>query len=184
MAIHNVHERHLHAAASDAGALLDRLSSPHDPLWPDSFEPMRFDRPLQPGARGGHGPVHYTVESWTPGERVVFRFDPSTGFLGTHMLEVLPSPSRDDGCIMRHTISAKVRSQMRILWPLAVRWLHDECLEDLLDRAETNLTGNAATHRRNSWVTLIFRPGRKRFLDAAVEERKRRDAGEFLAHSQ
>ena len=162
--------------------MLDRLSSPGDPLWPDTFPPMRFDRPLGPGATGGHDSVLYSVESWTPGERVVFRFDPAIGLIGTHMLEVLPSHDANH-CILRHTISAVARGSMRLQWPLAIRWLHDECLRDLLDRAETTLTGELVTHRRTAWVALMFRFIPAGFVDDADAARAERDAGILLRSS-
>jgi hypothetical protein len=32
-------------------------------LWPkDKWPPMRFDRPLCLGARGGPGPIHYSIK--------------------------------------------------------------------------------------------------------------------------
>ncbi len=49
---------------------------------------MRFDRPLQVGAVGGHGPIRYEVEEYTAGRVVRFRFTGPDGFHGTHRYEV------------------------------------------------------------------------------------------------
>lgn len=43
-----------------------------------------------------------------------------------------------------------------VLWPLAVRWLHDAVVEDLLDRAEATVgTGPARPARWSPWVRLL-----------------------------
>ncbi|MBI5092684.1 MAG: SRPBCC family protein, partial [Candidatus Hydrogenedentes bacterium] len=71
MKITNIHEREMQAAPESVGALLDSLSSPADALWPRrSWPPMILDRPLSVGATGGHGPVRYVVDSYTPGQAV------------------------------------------------------------------------------------------------------------------
>ena len=68
MRLHNVHERALPVPAASAGRLLDGLGGRPDLLWPgESWPPMRFDRPLQVGADGGHGPIRYRVEEHAPG---------------------------------------------------------------------------------------------------------------------
>jgi hypothetical protein len=58
------------------GALLGRLGSVDDRLWPkDRWPAMRLDRPLQVGARSGHGLIRYRVELFEPARRVRFRFE-------------------------------------------------------------------------------------------------------------
>ncbi len=71
MRIRNVHTRALDATAAEVGALLDGLAGPDDRLWPNGRWPaMRLDGPLEPGSRGGHGPVRYAVaERGEPGGR-------------------------------------------------------------------------------------------------------------------
>ena len=98
MKIHNVHERSLAAGADRVGALLDTLSSSRDALWPrGAWPPMRFDGPLAEGANGGHGPIRYTVESYTPGRSVRFRFTGPRGFDGFHGFEVIPADDAPSG---------------------------------------------------------------------------------------
>jgi len=67
----------------------------------------------------------------------------------------------NDGAVLRHELVASTRGHMRVLWPLAVRWMHDALIEVLLDRAE-NATGTrpALPHRRSWWVRrlLTLRP--------------------------
>lgn len=115
---------------------------------------MRFDRPLQVGADGGHGDVRYVVEDYEPGRRIVFRFDPSTGLDGVHRLEASPDGI---GTELRHVLKAEARGPMRVLWPLVVRWMHDACLEDLLDRAERSLgAGPALPAKWSPWMRTLW----------------------------
>jgi hypothetical protein len=65
MLMRNVHTRELPATAEAVGGLLDALASPKDRLWPRQRWPaIRFDRPLQQGATGGHCPIGYSVHSY------------------------------------------------------------------------------------------------------------------------
>ena len=72
---------------------------------------MRFDRPLAMGAVGGHGPVRYRVEAYTPGQRIVFRFDPdrglTRGFQGVHFFEV---EDHGQASVLKHVIDAECAS--------------------------------------------------------------------------
>lgn len=151
MALHNVHERVIDAPAEVVGALLDRLAGDDDPLWPDRWLPIRFDRPLEVGADGGHGDVRYRVSAYEPGRRVRFKFHRPTGIDGYHELTVEPI---DAGrCRMRHVLEGQPRGAMRLLVPLVVEQLHDAVLEDLLDNAERAATGEIAEPARwSAWV--------------------------------
>jgi hypothetical protein len=137
MTVHNVHERDFAAPLGAVGALLDSLASPNDRLWPrDRWPAMRFDRPLAVGAVGGHGPVRYEVEAYTPGRAVRFRFIGPRGFLGTHGYEVVRAGSGDEGGTrLRHTLEMRTAGLARLSWPLVFRPLHDALIEDSLDRA-------------------------------------------------
>lgn len=127
MKVTNVHERVL---SFDPGPLLDRLAAPADPLWPGfRWPPLRLDRGLEVGARGGHGPIRYHVDGYRPGKQVRFRFDRPHGLDGVHRFEA--GPGR-----LRHVLEADVRGSMIWLWPLVVRPLHDALIEDAFDRAE------------------------------------------------
>ena len=127
--IRNVHERRLELPPVEIGLLIDRLAGDDDRLWPsDRWPPMRFDRGLAVGARGGHGPVRYEVVAHEPGRLAAFRFAPGVGLEGTHRFE-------REGTTLRHVLEARTRGSGRLSWPLAFRWLHDACVEDALDRA-------------------------------------------------
>ncbi|MEO1060214.1 MAG: SRPBCC family protein [Actinomycetota bacterium] len=152
----NVHERQFpDADPSELGALIESLGSPDDRLWPRNrrWPPMRLDGPLAQHPSGGHGFVRYHVEDHVPGERVVFRFEPETGIDGVHIVELVPGPA------LRHTIRGRTHGSMRIVWPLAVRWLHDQCLEDLFDQAAGELGRPVATSTPSWWVRFLLRVG-------------------------
>jgi hypothetical protein len=153
----NIHERVLDAPAEIVGGMLDRIGSDDDVLWPSlAWPPMRFDRPLAVGADGGHDDIRYVVSAYDPGRRVEFQFHPVTGLDGFHALEL--EPLGEDRCVLRHVLAARLRGRMLILVPLAVRWLHDAVLEDLLDNAERAVTGAVARpYHYSPWVRLLRR---------------------------
>lgn len=149
MRIHNIHHRAFHATRDELAALLDGSD---DRLWPhDGWPAMRFDRPLQVGASGGHGFVRYSVDAYDQGQRVVFRFAPDLGLVGTHTFEAHSTGAGH--CTLRHVIDARAEGAMRLLWPLAVRPLHDAVAEDALDRAELALHGTLPHPSR--WSTRV-----------------------------
>lgn len=148
--VRNVHERRIDAPAEVVGALVDRLGGGDDPLWPTpAWVPMELDRPLAVGADGGHGPVRYGVSQYEPGRRVRFTFHPGLGLEGYHEFTVVPEGAQR--CRLRHVGVVALRGQARVLWPLAIRWLHDAVLEDLLDNAEQAATGRVRQPARWSW---------------------------------
>lgn len=153
----NIHERVIAAPAATMGSLFDDLSSDRDRLWPAPVWPrMRFDGPLAVGADGGHGDVRYVVSAYEPGRRVEFGFHPAIGLTGYHALEV--DPVDGDTCVVRHVLQCAPHGRMRLLLPLAVRWLHDALIGDLLDNAERAATGRVASpYRHSPWVRLLLR---------------------------
>lgn len=153
--IRSVHERTIEAPAAAVGALLDRLSSPDDPIWPSpAWPPMRFDSPLGVGADGGHGFVRYHVTAYEPGRRVRFDFTPPAS--GHH--EFVIEPLGEERCRLRHTLQLKRRGGMALGWPLAVRWIHDTVVEEVFDNAERATTGTATSPvHRSPWVRLLHR---------------------------
>ncbi|MET9956498.1 SRPBCC family protein [Streptomyces sp. NPDC006339] len=153
MGVHNVHERLLTATESEVGALIDTLASgADDRLWPGtSWGPMLFDRPLGPGAVGGHGPVRYTVAGYAPGRWIRFDFTGPRGFHGFHEFAVVPVDARRTR--LHHTLTMTTSGLARLTWPLAWRPMHDGCMEDALDRAELACTGTVARPAR--WTAYV-----------------------------
>ncbi|WP_313954106.1 SRPBCC family protein, partial [Accumulibacter sp.] len=151
MQVLNIHEREISVSAAELGALLNSLSSASDALWPRlMWPPMRFDRPLGVGASGGHGPVRYAVEEFSPGRVVKFRFSGPSGFNGIHQLEVLPK--REDCTVLRHTLDMKAQGAALLSWPLVFRPLHDALLEDSLALAQAAFGAVPQVRPWSPWV--------------------------------
>jgi hypothetical protein len=138
MQVLNVHEREIPVGVAGVATLLNSLSSDGDALWPRTmWPPLLFDRPLGVGASGGHGPVRYTVEEFSPGQMVKLRFTGPNGFNGYHRFEVLPKG--EHSTVLRHTIDMNANGPALLTWPLVFRPLHDALLEDSLALAEATL---------------------------------------------
>lgn len=154
--IRNVHRRPLAVGLEDAAPLVDRVSSGEDLLWPRDWPPMRFDGPLAVGARGGHGPIRYTVLSYSPGHRVWFRFTGPAGFRGGHGFELSPDgPGRS---VLSHRLEMDLSGRAFLTWPLIFRPLHDALVEEAMDRAEAWSRGvPTPAPRRSPWVRLLRR---------------------------
>lgn len=151
MNVVNVHQRLLHATPEQVGALIDALASPSDGLWPGKAWPrMKLDRPLAVGAAGGHGPIGYFVQAYTPGQSIRFCFTAPRGFQGWHGFEVLEATHAH--CVLEHRIEMNAEGPALLTWPLAVRQLHDACVEDALTQAQVSL-GN--THKTVPWPLYV-----------------------------
>jgi len=153
----NIHARDLHTSRDAVGALLDSLASDQDLLWPgDRWPAMRFDRPLQVGAVGGHGPIRYRVEKYDPGRAIRFRFTGLSGIHGTHAFEIkdsAPGITR-----LENRLCMRGSGVALLSWPLMFRWLHDALVEDALDRAEAAVTSRPLQKRHWSlWVRFLRR---------------------------
>jgi hypothetical protein len=144
MKVVNVHQRLLHATPAQVGALIDSLASPADGLWPGKAWPrLKLDRPLDVGATGGHGPIGYFVQAYTPGQSIRFRFTAPTGFNGWHGFEVLDATHAH--CVLEHRIEMNTEGPALLTWPLAIRHLHDACIEDALTQAQISLGNTPKT---------------------------------------
>ncbi|MEV6103264.1 SRPBCC family protein [Streptomyces sp. NPDC051940] len=177
MAVFNVHERLLPVPPERLAPFIDRLGTPDDGLWPaDSghWPAMVLDRAPAVGARGGHWVIRYTVTGHAPGQWVRFRFDAPRGLTGFHDFALHPLPD-GTGTVLRHTMAVRLRGPFVLLWPLAVRWLHDALLEDALDRAERAVTGTVA--RPNRWSPYV------RLLRSLAARRPRGEGREVPARA-
>ncbi len=156
MQVLNVHEREMPVSAGEAGGLLNSLASAQDALWPrTAWPPMRLDRPLGVGASGGHGPIRYAVEEFSPGRMVKFRFCGPRGFNGFHRFEILPTGA--GGAILRHTIDMRIQGMALLSWPLVFRPLHDALLEDALALAQAALGAVPQVCPWSPWVKFLRR---------------------------
>lgn len=153
--VRNVHERTIPAPAETVGALLDRLATADDPLFPSpAWAPLRLDRPLSVGADGGHGPVRYRVTAYEPGRSVRFDFAPPSD--GHHRLDI--EPLGPDRCRVRHVLVENQGPMAALSWALVIRPVHDTVIEELFDNAERAATGAVARPtRRTPYVRLLQR---------------------------
>ena len=161
MRIEDRHRRLIPCDPAAAGDLIERLSSADDVLWPrDRWPPMRLDRPLGPGASGGHSFIRYHVEEHLPGERIVFRFDGPPGLTGIHRFEITAHPP---GTEIEHAIEGGAAWWFVPAWLAVIRPLHTALIEDALDRAESFCAGEVANPNRwSAWVRILLRLMRRR----------------------
>jgi hypothetical protein len=132
---HSKHERVIQATAEAVGGLIDSLSSRDDKLWPwENWPAQRFNGPLAVGARGGHGPIRYTVQDYQPGRLVRYHFAPPPGFSGWHGFEVR---EHERGAVLQHVVHGQAGLRGWLRWQLVLRPLHDALIENALDKAET-----------------------------------------------
>ncbi len=164
MKVINIHQRELDADPKQVGALIDTLASNNDRLWPNRMWPrMVFDKPLGIGADGGHGPIKYFVESYTPGKFIKFQFTGPKGFDGYHCYEVVDH--NNSSCSLKHTLRMNTQGLAILSWPLIYRPMHDALIEDSLTNAEASLGLTPSTITWTLQVKLlrwIFSGGKAR----------------------
>jgi hypothetical protein len=94
-------------------------------------------------------------EAYEPGRRVDFRFTRMPGLEGVHYLEA--EPAGPGAVMLRHVAEGRISGRMLLVWPLVIRFLHDALIEDLLDRAELEVTGTVASPARWSPRVRLLR---------------------------
>ncbi|WP_067710798.1 hypothetical protein [Nocardia yamanashiensis] len=160
MDVVNVHARKLPVPAGKVADLLETFGSGDaDRVWPGRpFPEMRVEQPLGIGAEGGHGGGTYTVVGYQPGRWIRFRFTGAPEMAGFHEFTI--EPIDEQTTELRHTTAMRLRGLFPLLWPIAIRALHDACLEALLDRVERELTGAVRKPHPVGWYPrLLFRLG-------------------------
>ncbi|MBA4422178.1 MAG: hypothetical protein C0390_03620 [Syntrophus sp. (in: bacteria)] len=154
MKVLNIHERELNADRVQIGALIDSLASSEDHLWPKHIWPrMEFDRPLGLGAKGGHGPIRYFVEEYTPSKSIKFRFTGPKGFNGFHGYEIVSDPKQP--LVLRHTLKMNTNGPAIVSWPLVYRPMHDALIEDSLTTAQASLGLPPKIKAWSLWVEIL-----------------------------
>lgn len=141
--------------------LVKTLSMEDDRIWPNEKWPaMRFKAGIQVGAKGGHGPIRYSVEKYNPSEIIQFRFSKPIGFNGIHKFEIIELT--DEETEIKHTIDMNTAGSGTIAWILAIRSLHNALIEDAFDRLENNFSDNQKSSNWNLWVRLLRKQLAKR----------------------
>lgn len=154
MNVINIHKRAFSCTVEEAGALIDTLSSEKDTLWPRrTWPPMIFDRPLGEGAAGGHGPIRYYVEEYTPGRSVRFRFTGPKGFDGYHGFEV--ESLDNETVLLSNKLWMKARGRALLTWPVLYEPLHNALMEDSLAKAQAVLGLPPEVKPWSPWVRFL-----------------------------
>ncbi len=157
MLVRNFHARSFSVPVDQVSRLVDGLAGSDDALWPTAHWPrMRFDRPLEVGADGGHGPVRYKIAGYVPGEWIRFQFTGSIGLVGFHEISVRPVGIEQ--AELSNLLVANVQGLGLLRWSLVLRPLHDVVIEEMLDRAEQAATGTVSNPVQWSpWVRFLRR---------------------------
>ena len=154
MKVLNIHKRTIHQPKSKVSELLKTLSTENDLIWPkENWPEMKFKDGIQVGAKGGHGPIRYTVEKYDPNEIIQFRFSKPIGFNGIHKFEI--RELSDKQTELKHTIDMNTEGKATLKWLFVIRSLHNALLEDGFDKLE-NIFSNEKRHSEwNIWVKMI-----------------------------
>lgn len=156
MRVLNIHKRRLNQPKSEIVELLKTLSTENDKIWPkEKWPAMRFKEGIDVGAKGGHGPIRYSVEKYSPNEIIQFRFLKPDGFNGVHKFEIKELPKEKTE--IKHTIDMNTVGKGTIIWFLAIRSLHNALIEDAFDKLENNFSENNKTRKWSFWVKLVRR---------------------------
>jgi hypothetical protein len=87
---------------------------------------------------------------------VDFVIDPRTGLRGT--VSFVATALGPDSTLLRHDTRARTVGAMRLGWPLFLRWMHDACVEDLLDRAQDAVGAPPVRRARHPVFVRVLRP--------------------------
>ena len=154
MRILNIHKRTLNQPKSKVTELLKTLSTENDRIWPkEKWPEMKFKNGIQVGAKGGHGPIRYSVEKYNPNEIIQFRFSKPNGFNGIHKFEVKELDKEKTE--IKHTIAMNTEGKGTLIWTFAIRSLHNALIEDGFDKLENNFSDNRKSTGWNMWVKLL-----------------------------
>ena len=154
MVVLNIHCRTLNAPLPKVADIVATIASKNDQIWPtEQWPPMRFKEGVKVGAKGGHGPIRYTIEIFDPHALIQFRFNKPRGFNGIHKLALKEIQGGRTEIV--HTISMTTDEKATTLWLLAIRPLHDALIEDAFDKLENQLSDESKTSPWSWWVKLL-----------------------------
>jgi len=154
MKVTNVHSRIINQPINKVASLLKTLATPEDKVWPfEKWPRMKFKDGMKVGAKGGHGPIRYTIEELKQDESILFRFSKPDGFDGTHgfNLEAIENGQSR----ITHTIEMTTSGIGMLTWSLGVRPLHDALAEDALDKVENYFSKEKKKTEWSLWVKTL-----------------------------
>lgn len=154
MKVLNVHKRTINQPKSEIAELLKTLSTENDRFWPiEKWPKMKFINGIQMGAKGGHGPIKYTVENFNPEQVIQFRFLKPAGFIGIHKFEIEQSIKNQTQ--VKHTIEMNTSGKGTLLWIFGIRSLHNALIEDGFDKLENHFLDQKKETEWNLWVRFL-----------------------------
>ena len=154
MKVINIHQRTIASPLVEVQTVFATLASQEDLMWPRNLWPrMKLDKGLAVDSRGGHGPIRYHVDAFTPGESIQFRFERPQGFLGVHRFTI--KSVDDQHTQLHHIIDMQAQGLAILSWATGIRWLHDALLEDAFDQVENHLCGTSKRTEWNWWVKFL-----------------------------
>lgn len=152
--IKNIHKRIINQPLEKVAAALATISTENDIVWPtENWPAMKFKNGIQVGAKGGHGPIRYSVEKYNPSEIIQFRFSKPVGFNGIHkfdLVEIAPQKTQ-----INHTIDITTSLGATFSWFFAIRSLHNALIEDGFDKLENNFSNQKKKTEWNFWVKFL-----------------------------
>ena len=153
MKIINIHTRKIAQPKSEIAKFFKTLASENDMmLATNKWPPMKLDKGLQIGSRGGHGPIRYFVTEYQQDNFIKFQFD-LKGFDGFHKLEI--SETDLGTTILAHTIDMETSGMASLKWIFAIRWLHDAYIEDAFDKVENYSLSHKKRSKWSWWVRIL-----------------------------
>ena len=153
MKVLNIHTRQISQPKSELANLLKTLATDNDMmLATDKWSPMKLDKGLQVGSKGGHGPIKYFVTDYQEDNSITFQFD-LKGFDGFHKFEITETePNKTQ---LTHIIDLTTSGSATLKWAVALRWLHDAYIEDAFDKVENHFTSDKKKGEWTMWVNIL-----------------------------
>jgi len=150
----NIHKRIINSSKEEVSQLLGTLSSREDKIWPyEKWPAIRFKDGLVENAKGGHGPIGYSITKYVPNEQIEFKFNAPKGFNGVHRFNIVELKSNKTE--FRHTIEMKTTGIGILTWVFVIYWLHNALFEDLMDKVENQFVKDPKKHKWILWVKLL-----------------------------
>lgn len=154
MKVLNVHKRILNQSKKEVSDILATLATDNDRIWPNEKWPaMKFRDEIKIGAKGGHGPIRYTIEKLNPKEIIQFRFSKPHGFNGIHKLELIELSQ--EMTEIKHTIDMNTSGKGTLIWIFVIRPLHNALIEDGFDKLENNFIDYKKSSKWSFWVKFL-----------------------------
>lgn len=154
MKVLNIHKRTINQPKSKVAKLLETLSTVNDEIWPkEKWPKMKFKNGIRVGAKGGHGPIRYSVEKYNPNEIIQFRFLKPNGFIGIHKFEI--TELTDEETEIKHTINMYTKGRATFIWLLAIRPLHNALIKDGFNKLENSFSKINKNTEWSLWVKVV-----------------------------